>query len=109
MTHTGIEHTTLVISPLSAWKGNTQGHFADPHQRGEFQNLHLLMLPEQLVPLEEILVLQLLLDQLVFLLLLTLLQIPDASFPVCGEEKEQDITHLGHSSAQETPGHPNRC
>ena len=40
------------------------------------------MLPEQLVPLEEILVLQLLLDKLVFLLLLTLFEIPDACLPV---------------------------
>lgn len=43
---------------------------------------HLLMLPEQLVPLEEILVLQLLLDKLVLLLLLMLFKIPDTRLPV---------------------------
>lgn len=68
------------------------------------------------MPLEEILVLQLLLDQLVLLLLLTFLQIPDASFPVCEGEKEQEITNPGLSSwshkvsqAQETPGHTNNA
>lgn len=40
------------------------------------------MLPEQLVPLEEILVLQLLLDKLVLLLLLMLFKIPDTRLPV---------------------------
>lgn len=40
------------------------------------------MLPEQLVPLEEILVLQLLLDKLVLLLLLVLFKIPDTRLPV---------------------------
>lgn len=40
------------------------------------------MLPEQLVPLEEILVLQLLLDKLVLLLLLMLFKIPDTCLPV---------------------------
>lgn len=40
------------------------------------------MLPEQLVPLEEILVLQLLLDELVLLLLLVLFKIPDTRLPV---------------------------
>lgn len=40
------------------------------------------MLPEQLVPLEEILVLQLLLDKLVLLLLLMLFKIPDTRLTV---------------------------
>lgn len=66
------------------------------------------------MPLEEVLVLQLLLDELVSLLLMTLFQIPDAGFPVCGEEKEQEMTHPGLSAwphkvsqAQETSVHTN--
>lgn len=45
---------------------------------------HLLVLAHQLVPLEEVLVLELLLDQLVPLLQVMLLHVPQGRLPVCG-------------------------